>query len=122
MTYRLKAWHLYFLIAAISAGALGIAVYYLQARVGLAPCPLCVLQRMAYIVAGGVALLALLHRPRDWGRSLYGGLMSVAILVGGGLAVRQLYLASHPSASCKISLEERLVNGLPTAERFSWTR
>lgn len=59
---------------AICAGLMGYALY-LQHYVGLDPCPLCVLQRMAVIGLGVLFLLAGLHHPATMGARIYGALM-----------------------------------------------
>lgn len=69
----------------------------LQYVVGLAPCPLCIFQRLAVLAAAGVFLVAALHNPRGWGGALYGVLGLAA--VGGGIAVagRHVWLQSLPA-------------------------
>lgn len=115
--HRIKAWHLHLLIFSLCLLVLADAVYYMQGRLGLAPCPLCILQRFAYIALGALALLAALHRPRGFGASVYSGLMLASVVTGIALALRQLYVASQPAGvSCKVGPEERFVNGLPLAE------
>jgi protein dithiol:quinone oxidoreductase len=57
------------------------------------PCPLCLMQRVWFFAAGLFAFAGLLHEPR-WG--IYPLLSLVSALVGGGFAIRQLYLQSLP--------------------------
>lgn len=57
------------------------------------PCPLCLMQRLWFAIAGLLALAALLHSPR-WG--IYPLLTMLAAMVGGGFSIRQLYLQSLP--------------------------
>jgi protein dithiol:quinone oxidoreductase len=116
MEFRMKAWHLHLLIFAACSALLGYASYYLQGTLDLAPCPLCILQRFAFILLGGFALAAALHRPRGTGRAVYAGLMLASVAAGVAFAARQLYVVANPSVSCRISAEERFVNGLPLAE------
>ena len=61
---------------------------------GLDPCPLCLMQRVWFAIAGLTALAALVHSPR-WG--IYPLLTIMAALVGGGFSIRQLYLQSLPA-------------------------
>ena len=82
-------------IAGASAVLLAIALY-MEHIVGLEPCPLCMLQRVAYGATGVVALAAALINPRGWGIRLGGGLVSLASLTGLGIAWRQLWLQSLP--------------------------
>ena len=58
------------------------------------PCPLCLMQRVWFAVAGLLALAALIHSTR-WG--IYPLLTIVAALVGGGFSIRQLWLQSLPA-------------------------
>lgn len=98
------------------AGLLGFAVY-LQETKHLLPCPLCVVQRVAYWLAGLTALLAFLHNPRRTGRRVYSGLLAVFALAGALVALRQAWLVRHPAAiECGISPEEQFLNALPLAK------
>ncbi len=58
------------------------------------PCPLCLMQRVWFAIAGLLALAALIHSPR-WG--IYPLLTILAALVGGGFSIRQLWLQSLPA-------------------------
>ena len=58
------------------------------------PCPLCLMQRVWFAIAGLLALAALIHSPR-WG--IYPLLTIVAALIGGGFSIRQLWLQSLPA-------------------------
>jgi disulfide bond formation protein DsbB len=98
--------------AGLVAGAL-----YLQHAEGQEPCPMCILQRYAFVVAGAIALIAALHDPARRGVAVYGGLMSVAALLGGGVAARQTWLQHNPPAiaECGPGLEA-IVDGFPLGE------
>lgn len=69
---------------------------YLQHAVHLDPCPLCILQRVAFIVIGVVALAAVIHRPGRRGWTVYGSLLTLVSVVGGGIAAWQVYLQHLP--------------------------
>jgi disulfide bond formation protein DsbB len=58
------------------------------------PCPLCLMQRVWFAIAGLLALAALIHSPR-WG--IYPLLTILAALIGGGFSIRQLWLQSLPA-------------------------
>ncbi len=77
------------------AGLMGYALYA-QHVLGLEPCPLCILQRMAVIATGIVFLAAALHAPAGFGRWIYGGLATVAAAIGAGVAGRHVWLQSLP--------------------------
>ncbi|MDO8890280.1 MAG: disulfide bond formation protein B [Sulfurimicrobium sp.] len=76
-------------------GVLGFGLY-LQHIVHLEPCPLCILQRMAFLAIGMTAMLAFLHNPGVVGRMAYGLLMVLFSLAGAGVAGRNLWLQSLP--------------------------
>jgi len=93
------------------------AVYYLQEALGLVPCPLCVLQRMAMILFALTALAAAAHRPRRVGRQVYLVVQLAWTTLGALVAARQIYLIHHPPlVSCGIGPEERFLNSLPLAQ------
>ena len=90
---------------------------YLQLVEELLPCPLCVVQRVAYWLLGLTALIAFIHNPRTIGRRLYSGLMAVFALCGATVALRQSWLLRFPEAlECGISPEEAFLNALPIAQ------
>jgi disulfide bond formation protein DsbB len=78
--------------------AMGSALY-LQYVVGLAPCPLCVIQRMGYIAAAIFALLAALALRGGWLRPTLGGLAIISAIAGGGVAAWHAWLLTHPPES-----------------------
>lgn len=82
-------------IALACAGLLAFG-YYLQYAQGLEPCPLCILQRAAYLVTGALCLVALLQRPGPVGLRIYGALALLCTLAGGGVALRQIWLQNLP--------------------------
>lgn len=97
-------------------GLLGFA-QYLQHVENLWPCPLCVMQRMAYWLVGLTALAAVLHNPQQTGRRVYGGLTALFALAGAAVAAYQVWLIRHPAAAdCRVSLEEKFLNALPLAK------
>jgi disulfide bond formation protein DsbB len=106
---------LLFAIAFISFGLIGAALY-LQHVVDLLPCPLCVIQRYAFLGIGIFALAgALGKRPLIWiGLALASGL--------GGLvtAGKHLYVLANPGFSCGIDPMETFLNKIPTATLMPW--
>lgn len=77
----------------------GLMAYalYAQHGLGLEPCPLCILQRMAVIATGVVFLVGALHAPAGVGRWIYGALATVTAAVGAGIAGRHVWLQSLPA-------------------------
>ena len=99
------------------AGLLAFAMY-LQEQVGLDPCPMCILQRYAFFAIGLVALAGAIHGPRAGiALKVYGVLLVLFTLVGGGTAVRQSWIQHNPpkTASCGADLEGLLQN-LPLSQ------
>lgn len=76
--------------------ALGFALY-LQHVVGLEPCPLCILQRVAVFAAMGVLVLAIAHNPAQLGQRIYAVLGALAALAGLGVAGRHVWLQYLPA-------------------------
>jgi disulfide bond formation protein DsbB len=77
------------------AGLMGFGLYLQHVR-GLEPCPLCILQRYAFLATGLVALIAALHGPGRLGSALYGVLIALVAGVGGIVAGRQVWLQHNP--------------------------
>ncbi len=80
---------------AICVLLLAIALY-LQYYEYQNPCPLCILQRIAFIAMMPVFLVAAIHGPRRTGAYVYSGLLVVIAMVGGAVAVRHVWLQHLP--------------------------
>jgi protein dithiol:quinone oxidoreductase len=80
---------------AVCAALMGYALHA-QYRLGLEPCPLCILQRVGIVLLGLAFLVAALHHPRGWGRYVYAALLVLFALATAGVASRQLYIQSLP--------------------------
>jgi disulfide bond formation protein DsbB len=80
---------------AACAGLLGFA-YYLQYFEGEEPCPLCLLQRGAFVLLGAVFLAAALHGPARLGAVIYAVLATLFATAGAALAARQVWLQHLP--------------------------
>ena len=81
--------------ALVCAGLMGYALYA-QYVLGLAPCPLCVFQRVAVIALGLVFLVAAAHPAGRTGRRAYAVAIALVALAGAGVAARHLWLQSLP--------------------------
>ena len=96
---------------------IGIAIA-MQTQLGLEPCPMCILQRYAFIAIGIVALVAAIHGPSG-GVTLrvYAALLIVVAIAGGGTSLRHSYLQHFPPAveTCGTDLEF-LLNAFPLAQ------
>jgi len=80
---------------AMCAGLVGFGLVLQHAK-GLEPCPMCILQRYAFVAIAAIALIAAIHNPRQIGRRVYGGLLALAAFAGGGVAMRHVYLEHNP--------------------------
>ncbi len=83
------------IIFVVCASLLGFGLY-LEHAVGLEPCPLCVFQRIAYIVVGLFALIGAIHNPQKLFERIYTGLILIASFCGAGIAGRQVWLQHLP--------------------------
>ncbi|SDW95342.1 disulfide bond formation protein DsbB [Marinobacter mobilis] len=98
--------------------ALLATAFYMEHVKGLEPCPLCWLQRYAFMVVGAVSLLAVVHNPGGLGARVYGSLLALFSGLGLALAGRQLWLQSLPAdqvPACGPSVEYML-DVLPLSE------
>ena len=75
-------------------GALLFGALVMEHIFEMVPCPLCLMQRIWFFAAGLFAFVGLMHDPR-WG--IYPLLSMTSAVVGGGFAIRQLYLQSLPA-------------------------
>lgn len=79
----------------LCAALLGFA-YYLQHVEMQNPCPLCMVQRVAYYLLGLVFLVAALHGPARRGRLMYGVAAFVIAGLGAAVAARHVWLQNLP--------------------------
>tara|TARA_R110002020_G_scaffold369277_2_gene581042 strand:+ start:2693 stop:3202 length:510 start_codon:yes stop_codon:yes gene_type:complete len=81
---------------ALCAALLAYALY-VQFGMLMMPCPLCILQRIAFAALGLVFLVGGLHAPKGRvGRAIYGLLAFVPAAAGAGIAARHVWLQSLP--------------------------
>ena len=101
---------------AVCAGLIIFAMY-LQHAMNLEPCPMCILQRYAFIGVGMFALLSTIHNPQRWGRWIYSGLLVVVSGLGAGVAARHTWLEHNPPQTfdCGADLGF-MVDAFPLAE------
>jgi len=79
----------------VCAGLMGWALW-LQYGLGLDPCPLCALQRMAVVAIGIVFLIAGLHNPGRTGAAVYAVLTFIIGAFGIVTAMRHVWIQSLP--------------------------
>ncbi|WOE30941.1 MULTISPECIES: disulfide bond formation protein B [unclassified Acinetobacter] len=120
------------------ASVIGMAfALYLEHVQGLAPCPLCVFQRLGLIALGLISLVAFLHNPPLKSvKRLYAFFGTLAILWSFAVAARHVWLQSLPPdqvPSCGPGLDywletlplksvfEQVLNGSGECARVDWT-
>jgi len=105
------------LIPVICASLIAFGILYLQEELGLEPCPMCILQRIAFVAVGATALVAAIHGPRGWGLNVYASLMLLFAIAGGGVAIRHSYLQHFPPKveTCGADLDF-IVGNFPLAQ------
>jgi protein dithiol:quinone oxidoreductase len=113
--------HLGFVLIVIGLWAYAL---YAQYVLHFDPCPLCVLQRLAFALFGAIALLALLQNPRATGQKIYGALLAIAGLIGVGIAGRHVWLQHLPAdqvPTCSNMSLDFMLDVLPLTETIRRT-
>lgn len=77
-------------------GLLFAFALYLQYYEYQNPCPLCILQRVAYIAMMVVFLIGAIHGPRRSGAIVYSTLLVIIAVIGAGIATRHVWLQHLP--------------------------
>ena len=94
-------WHtlpgrwLYLAGALVIALLLGVALY-LQYGLHQEPCPLCMVQRFAFIAMLALFAIAALHNPGKLGVKVYAGLIGLFALLGTAVAGRHIWIQHLP--------------------------
>ena len=79
----------------VCAGLIIFALY-LQHNEGLAPCPMCILQRYAFILIGLFAFVSALARRQRLISTIMSVLISISSAFGLGVAGRHVWLEHNP--------------------------
>jgi len=116
---RINTRVIYAAIFVACAAMFAFALFYLQETKGLDPCPMCILQRYAFVAIGAIALIAAIHGPAAMGRKVYSGLIALFAIAGAGVAIRHSYLQHFPPKmeTCGSDLEF-LLNAFPLSQAF----
>ncbi len=85
-----------YLVGALLVVGLFSAALYLQYVLREEPCPLCMLQRVIFIVIGVLFLGAAVHNAGRIGRRIYSGLIALCALGGIATASRHIWLQHLP--------------------------
>ncbi|EMD99949.1 disulfide bond formation protein B [Pseudomonas stutzeri] len=107
-----------FALAFLGSALLIAIALYMEHVMGLAPCPLCIVQRICVIGFGLICLAAAIHGPAKTGRRVYSGFALLFVVAGAATAIRQIWLQSVPAdqlPSCLPSLEY-MMEALPFQE------
>ena len=98
-----------FICLALLGGAL-----YMQFVLGEAPCPLCILQRYAFLF---IAVSAFIGAVMPGQRSItFFEVLVVASAAGGVMAAgKHAWVLAHPFSSCGVDTLQPIVDGLPLA-------
>lgn len=94
-------------IASVCIALLGIALY-LQLVEKMLPCPLCVMQRYAFVMVALFCLLAL--ALPDVGRRLSSAMALTASAFGLGVAAYHVWILANPQLTCGIDPLETSLN------------
>lgn len=117
MLFNLPRRWLYLGGVAIIAGLFGAAMY-LEYVLHQEPCPLCMVQRVVFIVMGVLFAIATVHNPKRTGAKVYGVLISLFALFGIAVASRHIWIQHLPKEevpACSPPLDYMLEN-LPMAK------
>ena len=107
----------------LSLFALGLVVFAVILQqtgyqdVPLLPCPLCILQRVAYL---GIAIFSFLASGVNPLRKFFHGLATLSAAYGFSVAARQVWLLSHPENSCGIDPLETWINQFQIVQGLPW--
>lgn len=105
----------------VSFGLVALALY-LQKTYSLEPCPLCIFQRIAFMVLGVLFLIAAVHNPAQAGRKIHGVLQFIAAAVGAGIAARHTWIQANPDkvfSECGAGFDY-IYETLPFREFLNW--
>lgn len=101
----------------VCAGLLAYA-YYVQFGMGIEPCPMCIFQRIVFILLGIVFLVGAIHGPALVGRRVYGATLGLIACIGVGIAARHIWIQHQPPnpfAGCGPGLNYMVAN-------FTWSK
>lgn len=86
-----------FVFGALACSSLLAFAIFSQRSLLLEPCPLCILQRVAFMALALVFAIGAVHAPRSRnGRRVYGVVAALAAASGAAIAIRHLWLQSLP--------------------------
>ncbi|QTT87073.1 disulfide bond formation protein B [Pseudomonas chlororaphis] len=104
------------LLGVICLALIGGALY-MQVVLGEAPCPLCILQRYAFLLIAIFAFIGAAMRSRR-SLTLLEALVVISALFGAAVAGHHVYTQANPAVSCGIDVLQPIVDSLPLATVF----
>ena len=107
------------LLGFLCCAALLAYALHVQYNMLMFPCPLCILQRAAFVLMGVFFLVAGLHSPGPFGRKFYVLLIALAAALGAGIAgfhLRIQYLPSNDIPLCAGLGLEYMIEAMPLQE------
>ena len=89
---------------------------------GYAPCPLCILQRIAYLSVLFLALVAAMLSRSGSGTAARGAatFAALACLVGFGVAAKHVWLVWHPGQTCGLDPLATTINHWTISQWLPW--
>ncbi len=107
-------------LAAIALAAFGLLAFgaFLQQWKHVEPCPMCIMQRYAFLAVGLIALVGALHNPaKTSGRWLYALLIVIAAATGLAIGARQSWLQWFPPKFMECGPDlEYMLNSFPLGQ------
>ena len=93
-----------------------------QQHLGFAPCPLCILQRIAYLAVLFLALAAaILSRRRAVAAARSAAVLAVlACMAGFGVAAKHVWLVWHPGQTCGLDPLAVTINHWAISQWLPW--
>ncbi len=85
-----------YLLGALTVGVLFCSALYLQYVLRQDPCPLCMIQRVIFIVIGVIFFIAAVHNAKQIGAKIYSVLIALTALAGVAVASRHIWLQHLP--------------------------
>lgn len=86
-----------FLVGFLSCVGLLAFALFAQYHWGMFPCPLCIFQRVGFVVMGAFFLAGAVHAPNGSGRLIYTGGTLAGALFGMAVAGRHLWIQTLPA-------------------------
>jgi disulfide bond formation protein DsbB len=115
MKFGLTPRRIFAALALIPLALLGEAMI-LQHLQSQAPCPLCILDRMAFLLFALIAIAGAINNPPPRASARYAVAMALVAASGLGVSGWHLWSLHHPKFGCGIDVMEQFVNNLPTAK------